>query len=215
MRLFLSSSLFGDHGDKLVEMAGIGARVAVIPNALDNFPNLKLDYMADTVWPLFRNLGLRAKGFDLKRYFANPKGLSADLSKFDVIWAIGGNSFLLRRAMYLSGFDTVVGPLLQNSPIIYGGWSAGSVVAGLDLYGIDQMDNPLATAPGYAAGDLLLDGLGLVDATLVPHFQSAHPESHAASASVALIEATGRRVIALKDGQVLIQDGSGGPMLLA
>ena len=209
MRLFLSSSLFGDHGNDLVEMVGTGSRFAVILNALDNFPEIKRDYVRQYVEPLLRQFGFHGEEFDLRSYFTHALPLSDDLRRFDVVWATGGNAFLLRRAMAASRFDVILPQLLRSSPIVYGGWSAGSVVAGEDLYGIDCIDDPLAMAPGYPAGESPSAGLGLINATIVPHFESEHPEAAAATASVRVIEASGRPAIALRDGEVIVQDGEG------
>lgn len=206
MRLYLSSSLLGDHADKLIEMSGPAARVAIIPNALDNFPNFQRDYFRETVAPLFSTLGFRAEALDLRRYFEHPSALATDIQGFDILWAIGGNSFLLRRAMKHSGFDAAARSLLQGSSVIYGGWSAGTVVAGKDLFGIDGVDDPLASAPGYPPSDVVCEGLAFVQATLVPHVDSDHAESVAAGKSVAMIRDSGRSVIALRDGEVLVQD---------
>jgi dipeptidase E len=208
LRLFLASMFMGNHGDRLVSMAGRAARVALIPNALDNFPGARAEYMKSTVYPLFGQHGFRAEQLDLSDYFARPSALAEDLEDFDLVWAIGGNSFLLRRAMRQSGFDHTIRTLLETTSMIYGGWSAGAVVAGSDLFGIDHVDDPHATAPGYLPGEPLWEGLGLIDCSLVPHVDSDHPESAAAGQSVSLIRASGRRVQTLGDGDVLIKEGT-------
>jgi dipeptidase E len=200
--------MFGRHGDTLVSMAGAGARVAIIANALDNLPDLRRDYLEQTVAPLFSAFTFKAEEVDLRNYFADQSRLRADLSNFGVLFAVGGNSFLLRQAMKLSGFDALIGPLLSNSGVIYGGWSAGSVVAGRDLFGIDHMDDPKPVAFGYPQEVLPQQGLSLIDGTLVPHFRSDHPEAPAADAAAEAISASGRRLITLRDGEVLIHDGS-------
>jgi dipeptidase E len=206
VRLFLSSSMLGDHADRLIAMTCPGARVAIIANALDNFPDFQRGYLSDEVHPLFASQGFAAEDFDLGAYFDRNDALAADLGGFDIVWAIGGNSFLLRRAMRASGFDAIIRPLLKQAPLVYGGWSAGSVVAAPDLFGIDHVDDPHAAAPGYPPGEILWEGLGLIDCSLVPHVDSDHPESPAATESVALIRASGRAVQPLRDGEVMVVD---------
>lgn len=199
--------MLGRHGDTLVSMAGAGARVAIIANALDNLPDLRRDYLRSTVAPLFGAYPFSTEELDLRGYFVDQNRLESDLSRFDIVWAIGGNSFLLRHAMKLSGFDRLIRTFLQNSKMIYGGWSAGSVVAGSDLYGIEHMDDANPKAVGYPEEPLPQVGLGLIDGTLVPHFKSTHPEADAARMAVEAITASGREAIALRDGEVLIKDG--------
>lgn len=215
MRLFLSSLFLGDHADTLVRMTGRSARVALIANALDNFPDFRAHYLEEEVYPLFAPLGFRCELLDLTDYFDAADGLAAHLARFDLVWAIGGNSFLLRRAMRLSGFDAALLPLLADASRVYGGWSAGAVVAGTDLFGIDLMDDASATAPGYPDGEALWEGLGLVDGTLVPHFESDNREAPAAARAVREIERSGRTPIALKDGEVLVREDGASRILPA
>jgi dipeptidase E len=198
--------MLGDHADTLTAMTRHGARVAIIANALDNFPDLQRDYLRDEVHPLFARHGFAGENLDLRAFFERNDALCAQLGEFDIVWAIGGNSFLLRRAMRASGFDTVIRPLLEQAPLVYGGWSAGAVVAAPDLFGIDNVDDPHATAPGYPPGEPVWEGLGLIGCSLVPHVESNHPESPAATASVALIRASGRAVQPLRDGEVMVVD---------
>ena len=152
MRLYLSSYRMGDHFDALIEMAGQGARVAVISNALDFIPlQARLDYARNVHDPLddFRRAGLEATDLDLRRYFGEPVGLRQALAAFDLVWAVGGNAFLLMRAMRQSGFDKAITRLAGEERLVYGGWSAGAVVAGPSLRGIELMDDPHVVAEGY------------------------------------------------------------------
>ena len=207
--------MLGDHADTLVAMTRPCARVAIIANALDNFPDFQRSYLSNEVHPLFARHGFVTEDFDLRSYFDRNDALAADLSAFDIIWATGGNSFLLRRAMRASGFDKIIRPLLEQTNLVYGGWSAGSVVAACDLFGIDHVDDPHATAPGYPTGETLWEGLGLIDCSLVPHVESDHPESPAATESVALIRASGRRVQPLRDGEVMVVENGQAVVLAA
>ena len=53
------------------------------------------------------NLGFVPEELDLRHYFESPQGLAPALAGRGLIWIIGGNAFLLRRAMRQSGFDIV------------------------------------------------------------------------------------------------------------
>lgn len=150
--------------------------------------------------------GIEAHDLDLRDHFWNPAGLEAALAGVDLVWAVGGNSFLLRRAMRQSGFDQILARRLAEDSLVYGGWSAGAVVAGSTLRGIELMDPPTVITPGYDP-DPVWEGMGLVDYIIVPHFASEHPEAEAAAAAAAHLAAQGVPHRTLRDGEAIIVDG--------
>lgn len=209
MRLFLSSFRMSDRFDRLLQMAGPGARCAVISNAVDFIPPEARRAYAERIFdPVahFRDHGVDARDLDLRDHFWNPAGLEAALADVQLVWAVGGNSFLLRRAMRQSGFDQVLARRLAEDSLVYGGWSAGAVVAGSSLRGIELMDEPDVITPGYDP-DPVWEGLGLVDFAIVPHFASDHPEAEAAARAAALLTAQGLPHRTLRDGEAIIVDG--------
>ena len=107
-------------------------------------------------------LGLQADLLDLRPYFGEPERMTAAIARFDLVWVMGGNGFVLRRAMKQSGFDGVIVELLEGDAIVYGGCAAGAVVAGPTLRGIELMDDPCETARGLRHR-LVWGGLGLTD----------------------------------------------------
>ena len=210
MRLFLASHRFGEFSTALLDLAGgPGGRVAVVSNALDFIPaSDRLGY-ARAVYDqmqVFRDLGLEPFDLDLRRYFSTPQTLGSALEDASLVWATGGNAFLLRLAMRLSGFDELIVRLLSTDRLAYGGYSAGAVVAGPSLEGIDLMDAPDLEVAGYPR-QTIWDGLGLIDQNLVPHYRSDHPESADAERVVAAHHAALRPYATLADGDVLIREG--------
>ena len=208
-KLYLSSFRFGDHFDALARMAGPGARAAVISNALDFIPvQARLDYARTIHDPLedLRKAGMRVVDLDLRRYFGQPALLERALGEFDLVWAVGGNAFLLRRAMRQSGFDRLIGTLVRQDRIMYGGWSAGAVVAGPFLRGLELMDDPGVLAEGYDS-PVVWAGLGLIDICIVPHVGSDHPEAAAAEQVVARLIQDHVAFQPLGDGDVIVADG--------
>jgi dipeptidase E len=206
MRLYLSSYRTGDRFGELIAALGPKGRVAVVSNAVDNIPpESRLADARQGFDPVatFRAHGLSAFDLDLRRYFGDNSQLPAVLDRVDMVWATGGNAFLLRRALRQSGLDGLLRQRLDEGRLIYGGWSAGAVVAGPGLRGIDLMDDPWVCAPHYEPAPVW-DGLGLVDFVVVPHFQSSHPEAVAASAAVAYLQRNGISCRPLQDGQVII-----------
>lgn len=206
MRLYLSSFRMGDRFSELVQALPAGAPVAVISNAVDFIPMEDRQAYARNVFdPLdhFRSHGLVARDLDLRAYFDQPDSLPWDLRDVRLVWANGGNAFLLRRAMKQSGLDEILHKRVNAGEIIYGGWSAGAVVAGKTLCGLHLMDDPEVILEGYAP-EPVWDGLGLIDLTIVPHFESDHPETAAASEAVAWLAKEGKPFRALRDGEVIV-----------
>lgn len=206
MRLYLSSHRLGDRPGALLALLGDGRRAAIIGNALDAIPVAARErYRRDIYDPAVElgGLGLASEPLDLRDYFGDPMGLAARLRRYDLCWVMGGNSFILRRAMRQSGFDDLITELLEADRLVYGGCSAGAVVATPTLRGIEQMDDPHEVPEGYDP-TVIWDGLGLIDHALVPHYRSASPDSAAADRVARVLSARGQRYRALRDGEVVI-----------
>ena len=217
MKLYLSSVMAGDHVDRLIALAGgRGARMAVITNALDYIPlAAQLEYTRTHFDPMiyFADNGFDPSLLDLRFYFGRPAALRSVLLRHKVIWALGGNAFLLRRALRESGFDDIIGDVLGEG-VIYAGWSAGACVAGDSLRAIGLMDDPTVSAPGYASAEPIWEGLGLVPFTIIPHHRSEHPEAPAAEKAAEWALSNGVDFRALSDGDVLLLAENGEPTLL-
>jgi len=97
----------------------------------------------------------------------------------------------------------VIVDMLDNDEIVYGGFSAGAVVATPSLEGIHLMDDPDEAPAGYDR-ETIWDGLGLIDHAVVPHYRSPHPESAAAERAVRHLCGRGLRYRALRDGEVIV-----------
>ena len=206
MRLYLSSYRIGDRAGSLLALLGSGKRAAIISNALDNIsPTARSIYRDEVYDPHMElaSLGLATEELDLRRYFGEAEALRARLGEFDLVWVMGGNAFVLRRAMKQSGFDDVITGMLERDEIVYGGFSAGAVVATPTLRGIELMDDPAEVPTGYDP-EIVWEGLGLIDQSIVPHFRSPHPESAAAERAVRHMMSRGMHYRALRDGEVIV-----------
>ncbi len=196
----------GDDFGHLMNALPAGSKVAVVSNAVDFIPHDdRVAYARNVFDPVehFRSFGLEAFDLDLRKYFDRSNELEADVAKVQLIWANGGNAFMLRRAMAQSGLDRILRERVTAGTLIYGGWSAGSVVAGPTLQGIEMMDDPHVLVDGYAP-EPVWEGVGLVDFSIVPHFQSDHPEAKAAARTVAWMTKRGLPFRALRDGEVVV-----------
>lgn len=105
--------------------------------------------------------------------------------------------------MQQSGLDDLLREPVRDGAMIYGRWSAGAVVAGSSLRGLELMDDAEIVVEGHR-GPPVWDGLGLVDFTIVPHFQSPRPQAEAAARALAWLAKRGLPYCALRDGEALI-----------
>ncbi|MBV9043928.1 MAG: Type 1 glutamine amidotransferase-like domain-containing protein [Alphaproteobacteria bacterium] len=211
MRLYLSSYRLGDRPDLLVELAGNGARTGVITNATDFVGEDAREAYYRNVYDPFAELrdhGFDAARLDLRDYFGRPEALAAHLATLDLVWAPGGNTFLLRRAMRQCGFDRVGIALIEQNKLVYGGYSAGACVACPDLKGIHLMDEHERVTDGYDP-EVIWEGLNLIPIHLVPHYDSNHAESEAAGRVAAWMLDQAMPYRTMRDGDVLIRDANG------
>jgi dipeptidase E len=111
----------------------------------------------------FNNLGIKTDVIDL-REFKDSDEIKDKLKDYDVVWAAGGNTFCLRYEMRRSGFEDAIKELLANG-LVYGGDSAGALVAGYQIggLGIETVDNP------EFAEIVIEEGLKLVPFVVIPH----------------------------------------------
>lgn len=208
MRLYLSSHRLGERAGSLIAMLGgaRGARAAVIANGLDGASSMaRKIYLSEVFDPIAElgSLGISAEELDLRAYFGSPAALRNRLRSFDLVWVMGGNSFILRRAMEQSRFDRVIEDMLASDAIIYGGEGAGAVVAGPNLMGFELAHDPWDIPESYDES-VVWNGLSLVPFTIVPHFRSNHPDSAVAEKLVNYLRARRLPYRALCDGEVVV-----------
>lgn len=183
-------------------------KLAYISNALDwsvDFDRRNRGEQDDIHQLQSLRMELEIEKFDLRGYFGKPEELKSKLLMFGAIWVCGGNTFVLRQAMRLSGLDDVLRQLAgSNIDMLYGGYSAGVCVLGPTLRGIDIVDPP--SEKPYGDYQTIWDGLGILDYVIVPHFASDHTESEGARRVVAYLEQHEIPFKPLRDGEVIIID---------
>jgi len=200
MELYLSSYGFGNQVDKLKDFASKRC-IGFIPNALDHVEaEVRAVSNAQRLKEL-KDLGIDAEILDLTKYFGASANLKAKLAKLGGVWVRGGNTFVLRKAMQLSGFDLLLCEIAK-SDFLYGGYSAGVCVLAPRLDGLQQVDNP-GLKP-YADSSVIWEGLGILDYLVLPHYQSEHPESADIDRVVEYCRREGIRFKTLRDGEVII-----------
>jgi dipeptidase E len=209
MRLLLSSHVLGEAPRPPVLPPAVTGRAGIILNALDQYGATRTRHLGREASTLGA-WGYACEELDLRTYFAAPDALADRLAALDMTWALGGNAFVLARAMNAAGF----GPALRRHPggadFVYGGYSAGACVAGPDLRGVDLMDEPGIVPEGYPP-HVPPECLGLVPFRIVPHWRSDHPEAAAAERAATWLARSGLAYRCLRDGQVMAQDGGLSP----
>lgn len=180
-------------------------RAALLFNARDVYSDRSRHFSRDV--EDLSALGFRCEELDLRSYFDDFYGLSKRLRNVELVWAVGGNSFALARAMTLSRFGEALDEPLSGEKVAYGGYSAGTCVTAPDLEGINLMNEPDAHADGYPENTPART-LGLVPWRIVPHWRSDHPESALAEVAVEHLLQSGLAFQTLRDGQALVFTGS-------
>lgn len=204
MKLYLSSFRVGDEPEKLVGLVGENRKAAVICNAIDSLEGLERKERVEREINAMKDLGFEPEEFDLRDYFEKPELIGNALSEYGLLWIRGGNVFILRKAMALSGFDKAIRKLLDKG-IVYAGYSAASCVAGPTLHGIELCDDINLVPERYPA-ETLWEGLGLIDYLIAPHFKSAHPESPMIDTVVEYLKKNGMPYKTLHDGEAVVVD---------
>ena len=136
-------------------------------------------------------------------YFGREKALKEKLSTFGAIWVSGGNSFVLRQAMRLSGFDNLFPDLIARKEFIYGGYSAGICILSDTLKPIDLVDDPY-NFPYEGIRQPIYEGLGVFNYCFLPHHDSDHPESKMVDQEIQRCIKNKWLFKAIKDGEVII-----------
>jgi dipeptidase E len=205
VRLYLSSFRVGNRPERLLELLRGGTRTVVITNA-DDYKDAA--YRATSVERELndlRLLGLEPVELDLRRFFDRQEALRPLLEETDLVWVRGGNSFILRRAMAVTGMDPILLSLLRADRIVYGGYSAGACVMTPSLRGAELVDDPHVVPDGYPAA-VVWECLGVLPYSVLPHYRSDHPESPLIDKSLEFMVENHMPFIALRDGQALVVD---------
>lgn len=203
----------GNHPEALQNLVGDQRTALVINNAVDYRTGEERAERAEREVTQLSAMGIAADLLDLKDYIHDKENLEKRLRAVDLIWARGGNAFLLRRVMKQSGFDTLLLQLLSEDALVYGGYSAGICVLGPSLHGLQLCDDENVVPPGYER-PIVWDGLNLLDYTPVPHYKSDHPESADIDNVVDYMVEHALPYRTLHDGEVIVVNGNSTELLL-
>lgn len=212
MRLYLASNDLGDYANVLIDLVGDNKKALVISNARDYRSANDRKAIVDEDIGILEECGFDAIELDLRKYFGNAPELRkyVDSYKPGLVFAMGGNLYALATALHLSGMDDILRDDLNQDRYVYGGYSAGSMVASYDLlnysdsYGRRSGDRLEQASELY--GETFTDGLGLIDEYVVPHAdrEKFRPSCEEAEAN---ISGRGLTPIVLNDTDVVVVNG--------
>lgn len=210
MKFYLSSYKFGNDYNKILNMLKKDAKIGHINNSRDWLgvnENNKQKALFEEM-NFLENLGFRCEHLDLKEYFGKENLLREKLQKLDGIWVCGGNTFVLRQAMRLSGFDNIFNELKTNKDFFWGGYSAGICILCDSLKYINQVDDS-NNFPYKEMQQSIFEGLGIFEFGLLPHYKSDHEESEMIEKEVEICIKNKWPFKTLIDGEVLIIETCG------
>lgn len=114
---------------------------------------------------------LSKAGFKIIEYTITGKtrkNIAQDIKSVDIIYVAGGNTFYLLEKIQETKCANIIRDYVNRGKI-YIGTSAGSIIAGPDIYPAYELDNisEASKLKGYK-------GLSLVDFVVMPHWGSDH-----------------------------------------
>lgn len=204
MKLYLSSQQFGKDISILKEWIQIhGNKILLIFNALDAKGEEKIFMNTKEDKELLEKIGFDVAVMNLRDYFGNPKKLAKEFLNYPAYCVMGGNVFVLRKAMKYSGFDIFLKQISSNPNYLYMGYSAGSCVLSNDLKELAIVDEPLSF---YEGTEVFYDGIGLIPYLFIPHYQSRYHKSYLIDQVVETCKKKNIKFQAVKDGEVIVEE---------
>jgi len=197
--IFLTSTVSLSAKD-IVKRFGIKGKLVFITTASE--PKAE---KSDLTWQKEDWNALEDAGFEIFGYTItgkNKEQIKKDLRDVDVIYVSGGSSFYLLKKMKESGFDKLINDFMEKGKI-YIGTSAGSIVAGADIYPTYHLDY-------IEEVKNLKDcrGLNLVDFTVFPHWGSEHFRDRYLNQKLEHAYKLGYKIILLNDNQYIAVGGN-------
>ncbi|HSX28440.1 MAG TPA: Type 1 glutamine amidotransferase-like domain-containing protein [Candidatus Saccharimonadales bacterium] len=202
MKLFLSSLAISDpQSTELAQLVGKDPKdikLALIENAADTYAE------GSRAWVNSNRAAIQSHGFDveiidIRKYKGKLPELKDKLISKDVMWFGGGNTYYLRWLLKDIGVEKLIAEFAQKGKV-YGGGSAGAIIAGPTLKHFETADDP-ADAP-----EVMLDGLHLTDRVVVPHMDNPKFAAIVDDINSKLVE-DGFKTAPLRDAQALVIDG--------
>lgn len=198
MKLFLSSdSVLPETREAFLSLAGMpkeDIKIALIENASDNYPPENRAWVDESRANL-EECAAEVQQVDLRDYSDADK-LKETLRNYNVIWFGGGNVYYLRWLAKKSGLDQIIYDLV-NEGMVYGGESAGAIIASPTIDTFQKADDPDETP------EILLEGFYLTDIVPIPHCD--YPKYATVMEEAAQqIEQLGLKAVRINENQAIV-----------
>ena len=207
MKLYLSSHKIGTRTEIMRDwIINHGNKILIVADAKDHYTDLER-VESGTQYDIneLQEIGFDVERLDLRSYFGKKDELEQIFCKVKSFYVTGGNTFVLRKAMKLSGFDELLLKYANDPDYFYSGYSAGICLLSKDMSGVAIMDEP--EVDPYNSGIApIYQGIGFIEEAIIPHFESDHKETQAASNAVRFCIEKNVPYIAIKDGDVIIRE---------
>ncbi|MCR5186331.1 MAG: peptidase E [Clostridia bacterium] len=178
----------------------------MIFNALDTKDKEKINNNIKEDTSLLEIIGFDVTVIDLKDYFGKYDELKHVCQNYNAFCVMGGNTFVLREALRYSGFDILLKEMSNSNNYLYIGYSAGSSVLSENLDIFKIVDEPINC---YNNGDIIHDGIGLINYVFIPHYKSDYHKAHLIDKIVDICERDNIAYKALSDGEIIIENTNG------
>lgn len=202
MKLFLSSQAISkEQAPHFIELVGKPAkaiRLAVIENAADVEAGPKAWLLRNR--EMIESHNFTVEYIDLRQYTRDTALLRRKLIDQDAFWFGGGNTYYLRWLIHSIGIEDILRELVESGKV-YGGGSAGSIIAGPALQYFELADDI------HSAPEVLTEGLNLTDKVVVPHMDNVKYAPIMRDINNKL-QSDGYQTIPLTDAQAFVINGS-------
>lgn len=206
MKLYLSSQKIGNKKEKLLSMCWDNKNIAIIANAIDDKDdNFRTNRVQKEIKEM-ESLWFIVEELDLRNFFNNPQWLKEFLLKKSMLWIRWWSAFLLNRAFIQSWFYEVWMDLIKKSKLVYAGYSAAIIVANIDLFWTEYVDNPNILPEKYDPKINPYKWLGLIDFYIIPHIDSTEEWAKNIPTYIHFLKNKWLNYITLKDWEVFIVD---------
>lgn len=207
MRLFLASQDLGDFSAVLQRMVSGNLRMLLIPNARDYNLVRRRTRIPEKI-AFLTAAGFAVQELDLRPYFGKPEALEQTIDAYNpgIIYSVGGDVWFLATAMHESGLDAILRRRLAADDFVYGGSSAGAMVAADNLKLYDCPYSHLAQIQGKYGVPPTVKGLGLIAQYIIPHVDHLDQTTVVKTREQQIL-AAGATPILLGDPDVYIVEG--------
>lgn len=169
----------------------------IVPNGWDTYSAERKQTELNHVVATLEDFGFTTLLLDLT--YATKDSIQVTLKNKSLVWVMAGNTFYLNYHLHKSGFAEVIKELM-GADLVYGGESAGAVVAGTTIHGVEKVDDPKESP------EVMWEGLGLVNHGILPHADWEKYREPIAAAAEEMARFT--KVVSINNDQaVVVADG--------